>query len=422
MLQCCLFLALLGSTFLFDSNLYLADADHALAIKIELDKPIVDFAADDYLYVTTADCLYKIDPAGQRITDRTPLPVRFNHLVLGRQDIILISSDEIVLLDRRNLSFRTGIGIERGDHRPLFKDQQAADIGGRHYLYLQSDAGTRSRITILDLRSGKKIREQYGARIICAAYDSAAGTIAGLDTEKYLSVYDRSMNRRTRTKLRIDARTLSIHNAGLLICSDQGVFLTDRSGRVADFLPLPGQQDHQGSVVLTDKAIVVIDTTVFRVTGWLTNGHVITRLLPGTGKAHEFGADRSNNLFLIQKYPMTVTPLRVHGRMPDQMVIASRQADSLWYVQLGAFSSRANAWQMHDELRTRGLPVFVDSADLYRVKFGGMTDKPSALHLADKLNLEGWLVFEQKVPGRERESFYVDRDKYFIDDGIVRKE
>ncbi|MBE0432489.1 SPOR domain-containing protein [candidate division WOR-3 bacterium] len=422
MLQCHLFLVILGSTFLLDSNLYLVDVDRALATEIELDKPIVDFAADDFLYVTTEDCLYKIDPAYQRITDRTPLPVRFNHLVLGKQDIILISSDEIVLLDRRNLSFKTGIGIERGDHQPLVEDQRVADIDGRYHLYLQSDAGTRSRITILDLRSGKKIRELHGERMICTAYDPVAGTFAGIDAKKYLSVYDRSMKREIRTGLLIDPRTLSIHAAGLLIYSDQGVFLMDRNGKVADFQPLPGQQDNQGSVVLTDKAIVVIDTTVFRVTGWLTNDHAIVRLLPGTGTTHEFGADRSNNLFVIQKNPMTVTPLTLRRRMPDQIVTASKQVDSLWYVQLGAFSSRANAWQLHDELRTRGLPVFVDSADLYRVKFGGMTDKPSALHLAENLNLDGWFVFEQKIPGRHHEIFYIGRDKYIIDDGVVRKE
>lgn len=415
-------LLLLGASFMLDSNLYLVDAGRALAVELELERPIVDLARADLLYVTTEDCLYKIDPVRQLVIDRTPLPLRFNHLVLAARDIILISSDEIVLLDRRNLSFKTGIGIERGDHRPLVRDRSVTETGGNYRLYLRTSRGSEDRMVILDLRSGKKIKERRTQPLRCVAYDPITDAIVAVDVKKNLSIYDRSLNRKRRIALPIDPRAVSIHAAGMLFDADEGIFLADRSGTILDFQPLTVHAFDQGPVALTGRAIIVLDTTVCRVAGWLENDRALVRFLPTAGTVHEFAVDRSNGLFMIQADPLAVIPLTVRRQRPEPIKAAAAPEDSLWYVQLGAFADRANAGHLRDVLRARGVPAFVDSSDLYRVKFGGITDKGAALHLAERLGLEGWLVLARKSPGVPPATFHVDQDKYVIEDGVVRKE
>lgn len=415
-------LLLLGASFMLDSQLYLVDAGQASAVKIELTKPVVDLARADQLYVTTEDCLYKIDPVGRRVVDQTPLPMRFNHVVLAARDIILISSDEIVLLDRQNLSFRTGIGIERGDHQPLLAARSVAETGGRYQLYLRSSAGTQSRMRIIDLGSGKTVKTTYTAPLRHVVYDPIADALVAIDAQQYLTVYDRSLNRKQRTALPLEARALSVHATGLLIQTDQGIFLVDRRGAIVDFQPLPAQGLDQGAVALTDRALVKIDTTVCRVADWLENERAIVRLLPGTDTAHVFGASRTNDLFMIQLDPLGVMPLTARRYRPEPIVAVAAAEDSLWYVQLGAFADRANAAQRRDELRARGVPAFIDSLDLYRVRFGGIAGKAAALDLAERMNLEGWLVLARKIPGVPPATFHVEQDTYVIIDGVIRKE
>ena len=62
-----------------------------------------------------------------------------------------------------------------------------------------------------------------------------------------------------------------------------------------------------------------------------------------------------------------------------------------WVIQVGAFSSEANATVLRDKLRSDGYPAFVESprdAPHYRVRVGPEADKDVALQLRDKLQRE----------------------------------
>ena len=62
-----------------------------------------------------------------------------------------------------------------------------------------------------------------------------------------------------------------------------------------------------------------------------------------------------------------------------------------WVVQLGAFSSEANAIVLRDKLRSSGHPAFVEAAgdkSRYRVRIGPEIDKALADKLREKLAAE----------------------------------
>ena len=412
----------LGSAFFIDSMLYMPDIDRSLVAAISFHTPIVDYVADDFLYLATDDYLYKIDPVRPRIVDRTPLPLRFNYLAIQEKDIILVSSDEIIILDRENLGFKSGIGIETGDHQPIIKDQSIIAHSGERYLYLLNDAGTKSTVRILDLQSGKLVKKATMERMRYFVYDRDTKTLVGLDTKNNLSIFDLTLKKKRRINLGFEAQTFAVRPEGFSIYSDQGIFLVSKTGKIIDFQPIPAQFDHSGSVVLTTNAIARLDTTTCRINAWLDNNLGISRLLHGAGSAHEIGTDPQNNLYLLQTDPLGMVPLKKHYRQLEQAVASLTKADSLWYLQIGAFSSRVNAFRMYDEMRANGVPVIIDSTNLYRIKFGGFNDKPIALDLIDKMLLEGWLVYERKLSVAKTEVFYVNSERFSIVDGVVRKE
>jgi hypothetical protein len=422
MFSCFVLLLSFGSAFFLDSTLYMPDMDGSLVVAVDFRAPIVDYIADDFLYITTDDYLYKIDPIQTRIIDKTPMPLRFNYLAIQKGDIILISSDEIIILDRENLGFKSGVGIDPGDHQPIIKDQSLIVHSGERHLYLLNDAGTKSTIRILDLQSGKLVKKATTERVKSIVYDADTRTLAALDVKNNLSIFDLTLKRKKRIKLGFEAQTFAIHPEGFSIYSDQGIFLIGKTGKSIDFQPIPAKFDHSGPVVLTTNAIVRLDTTTCRIDAWLNNSLGISRLLHGAGSAYQIGTDRQDNLYLIQIDPLDLVPLKKHYRQLEQAVASRAKADSLWYLQLGAFSNRVNAFGMYDEMRANGVPVIIDSTNLYRIKLGGFNDKTIAIDLIEKMHLEGWLVHERKLSIAKPEEFYVNSERFSIVDGVVRKE
>ncbi|UCD06240.1 MAG: SPOR domain-containing protein [candidate division WOR-3 bacterium] len=416
------FLSCLFSVFVVDSTLYHVDIEHETVDEINFPETIIDYVTADFTYIVTPDCLYKMDPARAQIIDRTPLPLRFNHVLLHGAEIILISTDEIIVLDRANLAFKSGIGIERGDHRPLIQNQNTTGILGHAGIILLSDDGLRSTLRKVDLESGRTIARLTLDHIKDVVYYPQDRIFIGLEEGGNLVIFDHLMNIRDRLHLHFKAIILARQNENLYIVSDHGVFLMTKDGASVDFLPLPGIRSICGSAIVTDDAIFWLDALTFRIYGWLQNSDRITQLLHDAGSDRLIGIDPDGGMYLIENTPTRAPRLRNYRRELVQVVPSSPRADSLWYVQLGAFSDQVNALLMYEEFRNNGIPVFVDTTELYRIKFGGFTDKPAALDIAEAMKLDGWLVFQPRKYRDESAIFYVGVDKFIIDKGIVRKE
>jgi hypothetical protein len=412
----------LYTAFFVDSTLYTVDPECATIGEIAFQKPIIDYVADDFLYLNTDDYLYKIDPARTQIIDKTPLPLRFNHILLQQQEIVLISTDEIIVLDRGNLAFKSGIGIERGDHRPIVKIQRVnARYSGRN-IYLISDAGAHSTLRILDLGSGKTIKRTTVQRMTDFIYDPRDMNFIGLETNKDLSIYDLTMKRLKRLHLDFEVQNLVGRAEGFSVVSEQGIFFYTKSGEMIDFQPIPKLQDVCGSVILTEHAICWLDTLTLRVDGWLMNHQKIVRLFLDSESKEVVGLTPSGKPYLIRNTPGSMISLARQRKELTPAMPVSIRYDSLWYLQLGAFTNPTNALLMYGELRKTGLPVMIDTADLYRVKFGGFTDKPTALYFLEKTQLDGWLVFEHRTHDETTEVFYIGTEEFVVDKGVVRKE
>jgi len=417
-----LFLSCFFSVFVVDSTIYHVDIEHEIVDEINFPESIIDYVTADFTYIVTPDCLYKIDPARAQIIDRTPLPLRFNHVLLRGAEVILISTDEIIVLDRTNLAFKSGIGIERGDHRPLIQNQTFAGIHGHAGIILLSDDGLHSTLRKVDLESGRTIARLTLGHIKSVAHHPQDGIFIGLEEGGNLVIFDLLLSVQNRIRLHFNAIFLARRDEDLYIVSDHGVFLMTKDGTLIDFQPLPGVRNTCASAVVTDEAIFWLDALTFRVCGWLRNSNRIIQLLRDAGSDRIIGIDPGGGMYAIENTPARATRLRNYRRVLAQVVTSSPRADSLWYVQLGAFSDQANALLMYEEFRSSGIPVFVDTADLYRIKFGGFTDKPAALDVVEAMKLDGWLVFQPIKYRDESAIFYVGVEKFIINEGIVRKE
>jgi hypothetical protein len=412
----------LCSAFILDSTLYSVDIERGVIDEIEFPDAIIDYVADDFMYIFTNDCLYKIDPGRALIVDWTPLPLRFNYVLLRKDEIILISTDEIIVLDRKNLAFKSGIGIERGDHRPIIKDQSLIGLPGQHTIFLLSDFCTRNTMRAVDLSSGRTTARVTVKSIKDVIYDHQDSSFIALEQGQNLTILDHQMKIQRRVNLSFETLSLVNQEKSLCIFSDHGIFHLTKKGELIDFQPLPGLRNVCNTTLLTDEGIFWFDSLTFRISEWLQNHNHINRLQADAGSGRIIGMDIHDEMYLVEHSPGYVSKLTHHRRDLVQSLPASPRADSLWYLQLGAFSDPSNAGQMYEEFRNKRIPVFVDTADLYRIKFGGFTGKPMALDLQEKMDLNGWLVFEPRIYRDTSEIFYIGVERYVINKGIVGKE
>ena len=402
-----------------DSALLMVSANDAYVNEVILEDPVIDYVFDDFLYICTANHFYKIDPSAPVLLDKTSLPLRFNYLMLKDQEIMLIATNEIIKLDRNNLAFKSGIGIVHGDNRPLIKNQSFAALSAEDRMYFISDTEARSTVRIVNRNSGRLIKSTTMDRVESFDYDPKSQSFIGLDSKNNILIYDMNMTRQRKITLPAHALMCSIHPDGFLVTFEWGLLLVNPQGRTIDFQPIPLSGNQNGSLFLSRNTIVGLDSTALRTRACLDNDMGIVRLYGLEGLDQALGIDKEKNIYLVGTRPLSAKLLEKREMQLTRTAMSPKTSDSLWYLQLGAFSNRDNALRMHDDLARRGLPVFIDSTDIYRVKFGGFADKFSGLEIAEKLNLNGWFVREIKVPGSRFQEFYIGTDKYFIQDGLI---
>lgn len=419
--------ASLQSPFVIDSTIYTVDMPALTLVEQKLKGPITDYCIDDFLYALTPRYLYKIDPDVLSICDQVPLPQHFNYLSTNTKKLMLITSGEIIILDKTNLAFEEGIGIEHGDYRPLTNAQGAGIAQNDETLYLIADSGPRSVIKVFDLGTGALIKTRSAKKICYYEYNARVNTLLILDDSGTITFYDGKLQVLNTVQLSVAGLWFERHAHGYLVYNHEGVFLTDRKGKTIDFqpLPIPTRFGHGRNVFLTSNAVIRLDSLTLRPQKFITNHQGLMRLIHVEGALDcVLAQDREKFFYAVNLHTLALTPMTRQRTVPlaEKAASASSASDSVWYVQLGAFTDLQNAQALHDTLSKQNIPGFIDSTDLYRVKVGGFIDKAEARSFIEISGLAGWLTCTGMILQSGTREFMVNEIDYRLESGIIRRK
>ena len=404
-----------------DSALYRIDLTRMDATRMVLNEEVIDFVRDDYLYVLTRRFLWRLDPQSFKIVDRMLLPERFNYLAVRANDIILIATEEVITVDKKNLSFKSGVGIETGDYKPIVDPRDIPVSKRSPWLYLKADLGTKSILKIFNLSDGRLVRKITIPRALATEYVPDQQALYILDVNGKLVRYGLDLKKQSEIKLPCAGDEFRTWTNGFLIYNNQGLFGVNRNGRLIDFQPLASHTLHTNSFFKYPEGIVQVDLFALRVRHLYPSPAGLARLVEpenGFGLALLAGGailfldpDTSENL------PVADNPV-----LPAPAIMPVAGPDSLWYYQVGAFSSRDNAYKLFEDNRARFLPVYIDSQSMYRVKLGGFADKAVGFDVVQGLDLAGWFVYQRRIEFSAAPEFIVSGHAYEWRDGIVRRK
>jgi hypothetical protein len=404
-----------------DSALYRIDLTSMASQRMALNEEVIDLVTDDYLYVLTRRFLWRLDPASFRIVDRMLLPERFNYLAVRENDIILIATEEVFTIDKKNLSFKAGVGIEPGDYQPII-DPRSIPVSNRSaWLYLKADLGEKSVLKIFNLSNGRLVKKITVPRCLACEYIPAEQALYTLDIAGKLIRYGLDLKKQSEIKMPCAGDGFRLWAGGFLIYNDQGVFGLSRHGRLVDFQPLPPHTLRTNSFFKCPEGIAQIDLFALRVRHLYPP---LAGLMQLAEPENGFGLALMNGGAILFLDPDTsgTTAVTENPVRPEPAAMPVTGPDSLWYFQVGAYRSRESALKIYEEYRARFLPVFIDSQAMYRVKFGGFNDKSVGFDVIQGLDLAGWFVYQPRIEFSTPPEFGVSGRIYEWRDGIVRRK
>ncbi|MEO0215533.1 MAG: SPOR domain-containing protein [candidate division WOR-3 bacterium] len=398
------------------------DYENLFYEELQLKDEIIDYCLYDNLYVLTGRYIRCIDTTDLKIIDRTPLPQKFNYLTVSSDEIFLISSNEIVKLNRNNLSFRGGIGIEPGDYRPMLSPFLLPDD---NRIYLITHSEKKSVIKVFDTSNGKKIGSATFARILDLKYLPEKKIFATMDNSG-INLIDLKLKNRKKIKLPFVGDNLFIDRCGYIITNQQGIFYLNNGGRMIDFQPLclKGEIQNDNLVFLNSDIIGFIDPFTLRIKKAVENKEGIKNI-QGIDKYYYLSVNESGELFLVDAIKSEVRRLMKKEKVSALIIKGNRpELDSLFYIQLSAFSDEKRAKIFCESIIMTGLPVFIDSStdNLYRVKIGGFYSKEEALEISEGIDIPNWIIYHHKID-YEIDSVFKFKDKsFYIHKGIIKKK
>ncbi len=421
------FLVMTYHPLVVDSLIFTVDIEKMVAAEQTVSGNIIDYCTDDFLYVLTGHALYKIDCAFLTIEDNIPLPQRFNYLIVDNDDIILTTTNEIVVIDKHNFAFKRGIGIEYSDYQPITILHRASSEKMYSVICLLVDSGKKSILKLLDLNSGRLRKKIRVDKIVSFYYDQGASRLITLNVNNRITTYDMYLKEKSSFELPLDGTWFSKFQHGYIVHSPQGIFLVSQSGKVIDFQAGSFDATSRGDelILLGEVGISFLDPLTLRPKGFLRYNHGITKVLAiqSLHAKHAIVVDAHYHLYAIDIATMGIQSVREKKTIAKETALrVPARTDSLWYFQLGAFAKYENAVEMYTDFRYNSIPVLIDSVDLYRVIFGGFRDKMNAIEIIDKLDLVGWFLFHKKIEQPETIQFSVDTENYILEDGIIKKE
>ncbi len=409
-----------------DSLIFAVDIENMEATEQAMPGFIIDYCVDDFLYVLTGHALYKIDRTSLTIEDNIPLPQRFNYLVVDNTDVILMTTNEIIIIDKRNLAFKRGIGIEYGDYRPITVLHRTS--AGKLYsdIYLIVDYGRKSVLKMFDLNSGKLRRKLTVDKIVSSCYDHTSNRLIALNVNHRLTIYDANLKKKSSFELKFDATWFSTFRHGYIVHSPRGIFFVNPKGKVIDFQPITFEITNMNDkfTFIGKGGITFLDSLTLRPKGYLNDDHGIKKIqtIQSPDGQYAIAVDTHYNLYAIDVATMELQSMPVKKAIAKEAALrVPARTDSLWYFQLGAFANYENAVEMYTDAKDN-IPVFIDSLGFYRVIFGGFQNRMDAIEIIDKINLDGWFLFHKKIEQTETVRFSVDTENYILEDGIIKKE
>lgn len=404
-----------------DSALYRVDLTRLDAGRMALNEEVIDLVSDDYLYVLTRRFLWRLDPLSFKIIDRMLLPERFNYLAVRENDIILIATEEVFTVDKKNLSFKSGVGIEAGDYQPIIDPRDIPASKRSPWLYLKADLGDKSVLKIFNLSNGRLVKKITIPRCLACEYVPERQSLYILDILGKLAQYGLDLKKQSEIKLPCAGDGFKLWTNGFLIYNDQGVFGVNRNGRLIDFQPLAPHTLRTNSFFKCPEGIAQVDLFALRVRHLYPSPVDLMRLAEpenGFGLALLAGG----KILFLDPDTSGVLPVAENPFLPPPAVMPVAGPDSLWYFQVGAFGSRDNAMKLFEEHRARSLPVLIDSLGVYRVKIGGFADKAVGFDVVQGLGLAGWFVYQPRIEFSAASEFTVSGQAYEWRDGIVRRK
>lgn len=420
-----LFLTVMTKPLIIDSTIYAVELPKMEIHEQTIAGSIIDHSLDDYLYVLTARYMYKIDPDYLSIKDRIPLPQRFNYISINQKYIILVTNGEIVLLDKENLSFKTGIGIEYGDYRPMMTANKIIAKSYNNLLHLVTNSGGKSILKIFDLVTGRLLKKKTVDELRAYEFHPDENIITTLDVQNRIVLYDLHLKKKNELNLTVTGDEFVSYGNGFLIYNAEGIFFITKTGGKVDFQPLPikKQEIVERFLFVTDHGIVYLDSLTLRPKKIFKSVPAFKRLFRVQSDVSEYALalDQKSHFHLLDLGMLTTVPMiesidEMQEKIPE---FATVNTDSLWYFQVGAFSNYENARQMVTKLQQRSIPVFIDSTDYYRVKFGGFQDRSKAIEIVEYLDIDGWFIYQNKIEQITSVEFLVGFQKYILNNGVI---
>lgn len=385
-----------------------------------LKEEIIDYAIEDFLYVLTTRNIYSIDTTSFRIIDQTPLPQKFNYITIGQDDIFLISPSEIIILNKRNLSFKNGIGIEPGDYQPMIPP---ALLPNMNLIYLINTDEKRSIIRVIDYKKGRKVKNGsfFGIKKF---YYIPEERIFVILTNSGIYLLDLNLKMSKKIKFNFPAEDFFIYKGNFVITNKQGIFCIDKDGKVIDFQPVlfDTPLQNQQFYFFNPEYLISIDPLTFRIKRIIKNEEKVNKIYPVDDEC-SLGINKKGDLFLLDKYGRITRLIREEYGELKPSELRETHGDSLFYLQFGAFSDINLAKNFSDSIKSMGFPVFIDSSmnDLYRIKLGGFMEKKLAQEIVERINLPCWLVFHKKFDCLPDTIFNFCQEIYHLKNGIIKK-
>ncbi|MGQ9465090.1 MAG: SPOR domain-containing protein [bacterium] len=417
-----MFIILLFTAIVVNNNeIYKIDTGGFSFNALTLKEEIIDYKIPDLLYVLTNRNIYSIDTINLRILDRTPLPQKFNYLSIGKDEIFLVANTEIIILNKINFAFKTGIGIEPGDYEPIVEPIQ---LPHKNLIYLITHNEKKSTIKIIDSLKGKKIKNSSFVRIKKLYYLPVKKEFVVL-TQSGLLFLDLNLKIKNSIKTKFPGEDFFFYQNGYIITNPQAICLVDPRGKVIDLQPLVLTRPLLNSNFFfwNNDFMILIDSLTLRIKYLSKNTENIYAVFP-LDAAQRLCINKDNALLIMENRTSSIINLikREYAHIETTETHKISQ-DSLFYLQFGAFSDKQYAQHFCDSIRKIGLPVFIEAGtdNFYRIKLGGFMGKNLVQEIMEHLNIPGWLVFQKKIEFERDSLFTFNHNDYFIQKGIIIK-
>jgi len=398
------------------------DIDNLSVQESILKEEIIDYIIDEHLYALTEKNIFAIDTAKLQIIDRTPLPQRFNYITSTRDEIAIISASEIIILNKKNLAFRNGIGIEPGDYQPMVPP---AKLAQKDLLYIISKNDQRSIIKIIDLKKSRTIKTKNFTEIKSFYYLPQEKIFIILTSSgiHYLGI---DLKIKTSIKFDFPGEDFFFYRDYYIITNSQAICKIDKNGKIIDFQPvlLNKPANNSNFVFYNQDFIIFIEPFTMRIKNFLKNEKQIYKMY-GLDYDQHICLDRNGEIFIMEtEEGMFKNLLKKEYEISPPVIKESIFRDSLFYLQFGAFSEMNRAQIFCDSVKKMGLPAFIDSTreGLYRIKLGGFSEKELAQELMEKFSLPSWLMYNKKIDYIMDTIFNFQGQNYELKNGIIKKE